>query len=86
MTIRVKIEYIGTHGVIAKIEHVGTHGVVLIDNGDMVHVVLRPGESSEVTLYEWHSVRLEEVTDLKRNDLVWLTERATSVSGTRSNQ
>ena len=59
----------------AKIEHAGTHGVILIDNGDMVHVALRPGENSEVTLYEGHSVRLEEVTDLKRHDLVWLTER-----------
>lgn len=70
----------------AKIEHTGHEGVILIDNGDMVHVVLRPGESSEVTLYEGHSVRLEEVTDLKRTDLVWLTERATAIGGARSNQ
>jgi hypothetical protein len=58
-----------------KIEHTGTAGVVLVDKGDIVHVVLRPGESTDATLWEGHSVRLEEMTDMNRTDIVWLPGR-----------
>ena len=60
-----------------KIEHTGTHGAILIDKGDVVHVALRPGESTEAHVWEGSAIKVLELTDMFRTDIVWLTERAT---------
>ena len=60
-----------------KIEHTGTHGAILVDRGDVVHVALRPGESTEAHVWEGSTLRILELTDVKQKDIVWLTERAT---------
>jgi hypothetical protein len=52
---------------------------VLIDKGQAVHVALRPGESIEETIWAGSPpLKLTELEDATRKDVVWLTERATT--------
>jgi hypothetical protein len=64
MTIRVKIENLP-----------GNNGVILIDKGGAVHLALRPGEVIEDYIWDGQPIKIVELTDATRTDILWLPSR-----------
>ena len=65
MTVRIKIENASN-----------SSAAVLIDKGQAVSVALRPGETIEETVWKEQPIKIVELEDATRKDVVWLPTRA----------